>query len=223
MIKFENVTKTYQTGETHYQALKGITFDIEKGEVVSIVGPSGSGKSTAMNIIGLLDKPTSGKYYLSDEDTFNFDSNEQAFWRNKKIGFIFQSFFLLPRMTALQNVMLPLQYSSDQIPNVKELARQMLERVEMEKFAHHRPNELSGGQKQRVAIARALVTNPAIILADEPTGALDSKTSDIVLDLLLSQAVGTTIIIITHDMEIAEKSARILEIRDGVIRREVKK
>jgi putative ABC transport system ATP-binding protein len=217
MIKFENVTKVYHTGETSFQALKGVSFTIARGEQMAIVGPSGSGKSTLMNILGLLDKPTEGHYTLAGEDVLQLTADEQAYWRNKKIGFIFQAFFLLPRLNALQNVMLPLQYALEKPPNIEERAMQMLERMEIDKFYDHKPNELSGGQKQRVAIARALVTQPEIILADEPTGALDTHTSEVVLDLLFHQAKGTTVVIITHDHEVADRCERKIIVRDGLI------
>lgn len=218
MIKFDKVTKTYQTGKTKFQALKGISFEIATGELVAIIGPSGSGKSTTMQILGLLDKPTTGTYFLEGNDTSHLTRIEQAKLRNLKIGFVFQSFFLLPKLTALQNVGLPLFYSRKKPREIRHRAMELLERVEMAEFADHRPNELSGGQKQRVAIARALVGEPQIILADEPTGALDTKTSDRVLDLMLHQAKGTTVIIITHDREVAERCPRVLEIRDGLMK-----
>lgn len=218
MIKFDEVTKTYRMGKASFQALKGVSFEIEKGELVAIIGPSGSGKSTTMQILGLLDKPTSGHYYLEGKDTSDLTRIEQAKLRNLKIGFIFQSFFLLPKLTALQNVGLPLFYANVSKSEIKERSLDLLARVEMAEFAHHKPNELSGGQKQRVAIARALVSKPQILLADEPTGALDTKTSDHVLDLMIHQAKGTTIIIITHDPEVAQACPRVIEIRDGLIK-----
>ncbi len=223
MIKLENVKKTYHTGETSFQALKGVSFNIEKGEQVAIVGPSGSGKSTLMNILGLLDKPTEGHYTLAGEDVLDLTPDEQAYWRNRKIGFVFQAFFLLPRLNALQNVMLPMQYAQNKPSNMKELAMAMLERMEIDKFYDHRPNELSGGQKQRVAIARALVTQPEIILADEPTGALDTHTSEVVLELLFHQAKGTTVVIITHEHDVADRCERKIVVRDGLILEEGKK
>lgn len=217
MIKFENVTKVYHTGETSFEALKGVSFHIHKGEHIAIAGPSGSGKSTIMNILGLLDKPTEGHYTLAGEDTLKLTSNEQAYWRNRKIGFVFQAFFLLPRLTALQNVMIPLQYSAEKPPNMRERAMAMLDRMEIAQFYNHKPHELSGGQKQRVAIARALVTQPEIILADEPTGALDTHTSEVVMQLMLHQGKGTTIVIITHDHEVADRCERKIQVRDGLI------
>lgn len=217
MINLENVTKTYHTGETSFQALKGVSFHVARGEQVAIVGPSGSGKSTLMNILGLLDKPTEGHYKLAGEDVLQLTPDQQAYWRNRKIGFIFQAFFLLPRLTAVQNVMLPLQYAREKVPDIEDRARQMLERMEIGQFHDHRPNELSGGQKQRVAIARALITQPEIILADEPTGALDTHTSEVVLELMFHQAKGTTVVIITHDHEVADRCERKIIVRDGLI------
>lgn len=218
MIEFNHVTKIYHMGKTKFKALKGISFKIEKGELVAIIGPSGSGKSTTMNILGLLDKPTTGQYLLEGKETANLSSNELARLRNQKIGFVFQAFFLLPKLTALQNVGLPLFYAHEKRKIIKQCAMEMLEKMDMEKFASHKPNELSGGQKQRVAIARALVSKPELILADEPTGALDSKTGKQVLDLMVHQAEGTTIIIITHDPEIAKRVPRIIQIYDGMIK-----
>jgi ABC-type lipoprotein export system ATPase subunit len=217
MIELENVTKTYYTGESSFQALKGVSINITRGENVAIVGPSGSGKSTLMNILGLLDKPTEGQYKLGGEDVLQLTADEQAYWRNRKIGFVFQAFFLLPRLTALQNVMLPLQYAREKPTDIEDRAMRMLERMEIKQFYDHRPNELSGGQKQRVAIARALVTQPEIILADEPTGALDSHTSEVVLELMFHQARGTTVVIITHDHEVADRCQRKIIVRDGLI------
>lgn len=210
-------------GKETYVALKGINLSITRGDLVTIIGSSGSGKTTTMNILGLLDRPTSGKYYLEGIDTSTFELDQLADLRNQKIGFIFQSFFLLPRLTALQNVMLPLAYRRNHPPEDrrdKNLARAMLARVGMSKYITHRPFELSGGQQQRVAIARALVGDPSIILADEPTGALDAKNSHDVLELLkeLNQSEGSTIIIITHDPEVAKKSNRIIKIYDGLIK-----
>lgn len=220
MIDLENVHKTYYMGKNKYEALKGIDLHVSTGELLAIIGPSGSGKSTTMNILGLLDHPTEGRYLLDGQETANLSSNQLAELRNKSIGFIFQSFFLLPKLTAIQNVGLPLLYSHVSQKDIKARALDMLDHVEMAGFADHRPNELSGGQKQRVAIARALVTQPKIILADEPTGALDSKTSDIVLDLMIHQAKGTTVIIITHDPEVAEACPRVVEIHDGLLTKE---
>ena len=218
MIDLEHVTKTYQMGTNTYEALRGIDLHVGRGDLAAIIGSSGSGKSTTMNILGLLDKPTSGRYVLAGEDTSHLSSNQLAHLRNRKIGFIFQSFFLLPRLSALHNVGLPMEYANWPAKKIRQRALEMLERVDMKQFAHHKPNELSGGQKQRVAIARALVLEPEIILADEPTGALDSKTSDDVLQLLINQAEGTTVIIITHDPEVAAACPRVIKIYDGLIK-----
>lgn len=222
MIKLENVRKTYRMGDTVFEALKGISITIEKGELVAIVGPSGSGKSTTMNILGLLDKPTSGKYYLDNIDTSEFSGDKLSGLRNRRLGFIFQQFFLLPKLTAIDNVVLPLSYRRDEkhsSSEIKSMAMAMLEKVGMAKFAHHRPTELSGGQQQRVAIARALLGNPSIIMADEPTGALDTVTSQQIMELLMAQMKehGTTVVIITHSLEIARQCQRGIFIRDGLI------
>ena len=218
LIKFDNITKTYQTGKNEFTALKGITFTIDTGEHVAIIGPSGSGKSTTMHIIGLLDRLTTGHYYFNGKETIELSYNELAALRNRTIGFVFQSFFLLPKLTALQNVGLPLFYRNVSKKESKERCMDILEKVGMADYATHRPYELSGGQQQRVAIARALVGEPKIILADEPTGALDSKTSDVIMELLLHQAKGTTVIIITHDPEVAKECRRVIKIYDGMIK-----
>lgn len=219
LIKLENITKTYHLGENDYCALKGLDFELEKGEMTAIVGVSGSGKSTLMNIIGFLDRATSGQYYFGDKNVSQLSDKELAIIRNRKIGFVFQSFFLLPRASALQNVMLPLSYRDTKTEDAKKAALQMLDKVGMAQLAHHRPNQLSGGQQQRVAIARALVTNPELILADEPTGALDSQTGDEVMALFtrLNQEEGRTIIIITHDKEISKRCKRVVTIKDGMM------
>ena len=222
MIKLENIKKSYRMGDTIFEALKGISFTINKNELVAIVGPSGSGKSTTMNILGLLDKPTSGKYYLDDIDTSGFLGDELSELRNERLGFIFQQFFLLPKLTAIDNVMLPLSYRRKNKPSdkeIKEMAMTMLGKVNMEKFAHHRPTELSGGQQQRIAIARALIGKPSIIMADEPTGALDTKTTAQIMDLLMSEMAetGTTVVIITHSLEVAAQCQRAIHVRDGLL------
>ncbi len=217
MIKLDNVTKTYIMGKNEFQALKGISFEIKKGELAALMGPSGSGKSTTMNIIGLLDHPTSGHYYLESEESTHLSKNELARVRNKKIGFIFQSFFLLPKLNAVQNIGLPLFYANIGAKAIHKKSMNMLEKMEMAEYALHRPNELSGGQQQRVAIARALVHEPSVILADEPTGALDSKTSERVMELLTAHRGETTVVIITHDKEVAEQCPRVIQIRDGLI------
>lgn len=222
MIKLENVKKSYHMGETVFEALKGISLEIQNKELLAIVGPSGSGKSTTMHILGLLDKPTSGKYYLDGVDTAEFSGDKLSALRNKRLGFIFQNFFLLPRLTAIDNVMLPLTYRHEEKMSHAEMkarAMEMLAKVGMEKFGAHRPSELSGGQQQRVAIARALVGHPSIIMADEPTGALDTKTSQQIMDLLTKEVTetGTTVVIITHSPEIARQCSRSISIRDGLI------
>ena len=218
VIKAENLTKIYQMGEVKVHALNGLSLKIARGEVVSIMGPSGSGKSTLMNIIGCLDRPTSGNYILDDEAVSSLTDDQLATIRNRKVGFVFQSFNLLSRATALANVELPLRYSGNPRGG-RDRARQALESVGLADRIHHRPNELSGGQQQRVAIARALVNEPAIILADEPTGNLDTKSGQEIMELLLqlNRQRGTTLIIVTHAADIAERSQRIIRIRDGVV------
>ena len=218
VIIAENLVKTYQMGDVEVNALRGLTMGINRGEVVAIVGPSGSGKSTLMNILGCLDRPTSGTYVLDDEPVAGMSDDQLANIRNRKVGFIFQSFNLLPRQTALSNVELPLRYSGKK-EGRKERARQSLIAVGLENRINHRPYELSGGQQQRVAIARALVNDPAIIMADEPTGNLDSKVGQEIMDLLLNlnKQVGTTLIIVTHDPKVAAQTQRIIRIRDGMV------
>jgi putative ABC transport system ATP-binding protein len=219
LIKLEQVAKVYQLGENHFSALKGINFELQRGEMLAIVGVSGSGKSTLMNIIGFLDYCTSGRYFFSGKDVSHLSEEELADIRNTKIGFVFQSFFLLARSNALQNVMLPLFYRGTPRVEAKERAMHMLEKVGVAHLADHRPNQLSGGQQQRVAIARALVGNPEVILADEPTGALDSQTGNEVMELLtdLNRQEGRTIVIITHDKEVSRRCPRTVTIRDGVM------
>jgi putative ABC transport system ATP-binding protein len=221
MIKCENITKIYNSGDIETVVLKGISFDIKKGEFVAIIGPSGSGKSTLMHILGTLDKPTSGKYLLNNDDMLNFPDDELAKIRSKRIGFVFQSFNLLPRANVLRNVMLPLIYDNE-VKKEERLVRaeKALTSAGLEKERwHNLSSQLSGGQMQRVAIARALVNNPDLILADEPTGNLDSKTGDIVLDTFkrLNKEYGHTIVLITHERYVAEHADRIIELRDGVI------
>ncbi len=218
VIVAQNLVKTYKMGDVEVNALRGLTMGINRGEVVAIVGPSGSGKSTLMNILGCLDRPTSGDYTLDGEAVAGLSDDQLADIRNRKVGFIFQSFNLLPRATALSNVELPLRYSG-KTEGRKERARQSLIAVGLENRINHRPYELSGGQQQRVAIARALVNDPAIIMADEPTGNLDSKVGQEIMDLLLNlnRQVGTTLIIVTHDPKIAAQTQRIIRIRDGVV------
>lgn len=218
MIKIEGLTKIYDTGSIQVAALKGIDLEIEKGEFVAIMGTSGSGKSTLMNILGCLDRPTQGKFYLDGVDVSGMREVDQAKMRNEKIGFVFQSFNLLPRMTALQNVELPMIYGRHTAKYRHEQAAKALEKVGLGDRMHHRPNELSGGQKQRVAIARALAGNPAVILADEPTGALDSKTSYEIMNMIRAlNDEGSTIIVVTHEADIAAQAKRIVVIKDGLI------
>lgn len=216
IIELDNIVKTYFRGTEELQVLKGITLHVEDGDFVAIIGPSGSGKSTLMNTIGLLDVPTSGSYVLDGVNTLGLSDNKMAELRNHKIGFIFQQFNLLPRLTALENVELPLIYSGMSRTDRRDSALAMLDSLGMKSRAGHRPSELSGGQQQRVAIARALVSKPSLLLADEPTGALDSKTGKEVLELMLElNKRGNTIVLITHDPGIAEHASRVVAIRDG--------
>ncbi|MGD9093164.1 MAG: ABC transporter ATP-binding protein [Anaerolineales bacterium] len=217
VVSARDLTKLYQLGEIEVAALRGLSLEIKPGEVVSIMGPSGSGKSTLMNILGCLDRPTTGDYYLDGENVAKMSDDQLADIRNQKVGFIFQSFNLLPRTSALANVELPLRYSSKNGKPRRQLARESLVVVGLGDRFHHRPNELSGGQQQRVAIARALVNNPSIVMADEPTGNLDTKSGEEIMDLLLNlnKERGTTLIIVTHDPEIAELTERVVTIRDG--------
>lgn len=219
LIELHHVTRHYQMGHHRIDALKEINLSIEQGECVAIIGPSGSGKSTLMNVIGLLDTPSSGKYLLDEEDVSTFSTDKLATLRNHLIGFVFQAFFLLPRLNALQNVCLPLIYQNIRQKQAQKIALSLLERVGMADRAYHKPNELSGGQQQRVAIARALVCDPKILLADEPTGALDSKTGQEIIDLFiqLNRDHNKTVILITHDQAIAEKTDRIIHIYDGLL------
>ena len=218
VIRTEDLWKTYQMGAEQVHALRGVTFEVPRGEYLAIMGPSGSGKSTLMNLIGCLDTPTSGQYLLNGKLVSEMDDDELAYIRNKEIGFVFQTFNLLPRATALHNVELPLIYNGTPRSQRLEMAKRALERVDLADRMNHKPNELSGGQRQRVAIARALVNNPSIILADEPTGNLDSQTSQEIMsffDELHSQ--GNTIILVTHEHDIAEHAHRVLHILDGRI------
>lgn len=220
VIRMENIVKTYYLGKPNeLEILHGINLTVNKGEVVSIVGESGSGKSTLMNIIGVLDRQTQGNYYLEGQDVNGMSDEVRSAIRNRRIGFVFQNFNLLPRANALKNVMVPLLYGEEHSKNGKEHAMEMLKMVGMEDRADHRPNELSGGQKQRVAIARAMINDPAIILADEPTGALDSKTGHMVMDLFhkLHEEQGKTIVLITHSQELAQETERIVTLLDGQI------
>lgn len=214
----QDIWRTYDMGLEKVHALRGVSLEVKKGEYVAIVGPSGSGKSTLMNIIGCLDTPTKGKYWLNGKLVSEMNDDQLAKIRNKEIGFVFQMFNLLPRATALHNVELPLIYAGVPASKRHEIAMRALEAVELGDRAHHRPNELSGGQRQRVAIARALVNNPSILLADEPTGALDSKTSIEIMELFEKlHSEGNTIIIVTHERDIAARAHRIITIRDGMI------
>ena len=224
VVEASDLTKVYKMGEVEVQALSGATFKIKRGEVVAIMGPSGSGKSTIMNILGCLDRPTSGEYLLDGESVAALGDDQLANIRNHKVGFVFQSFNLLPRQTALANVELPLRYSG-QSEGRRERARGALVAVGLADRVSHRPTELSGGQQQRVAIARAIVNSPAIIMADEPTGNLDSKVGREIMTLLLNlnKESGTTLIIVTHDPAIGEQAQRVIHIRDGIVEKSAEK
>ena len=218
MINVDNLKKTYYMGNQSLDALSGVTFEITKGEYVAIMGPSGSGKSTLMNIIGCLDSPTKGTYSLNNKEVSQMSDDELSKIRNTEIGFVFQNFSLLPRSSALENVMLPLQYAGISLSDRKTIALDALEKVELLDRKDHKPSELSGGQQQRVAIARALVNNPSILFADEPTGNLDSQTGMKVLDIFKRlNENGQTIILITHENEVASAAKRIIHIKDGNI------
>jgi putative ABC transport system ATP-binding protein len=218
LIKTINVSKIYEIGQEKIKALDGISFSVEENEHLSIMGPSGSGKSTLMNLLGCLDTPTDGSYFLKGKEVAKYNDNQLADIRNKEIGFVFQTFNLLPRASALHNVELPLIYSGISRKKRRELALQALEKVGLADRIHHKPSELSGGQRQRVAIARALVNQPSILFADEPTGNLDSKTGEEILELFKSlHKIGNTIVVVTHEEYIAQRSERVVRLLDGRI------
>lgn len=223
VIQTINLKKIYHMGSVEVRALAGVSFNIYRGEIVSIMGPSGSGKSTLMNLLGCLDRPTSGRYILDGEEVSELDDDELASIRNRKVGFVFQSFNLLPRQTALANVELPMRYAGASKDRA-ERARTALASVGLSERIYHKPTELSGGQQQRVAVARALVNNPAILMADEPTGNLDSKSGKEIMELLLelNHKKGTTVIIVTHDPNIAAQTQRVIRLRDGLLEVEAK-
>ncbi|MEL6164079.1 MAG: ABC transporter ATP-binding protein [Cyanobacteria bacterium J06628_3] len=218
IIHLEDIFKIYGSGETEVKALNNLNLTIEEGEYCSIMGPSGSGKSTAMNIIGCLDRPTSGNYYLDSVDVAQMDDTQLAHIRNKKLGFVFQQFHLLQQLTALENVMLPMLYASIPYAERKDRGIEALKRVGLEPRLNNKPNQLSGGQQQRVAIARAIVNRPVVLLADEPTGALDSKTTQEVLDIFTElNSTGITVVMVTHEPEVASQTQRIVWFRDGEV------
>jgi putative ABC transport system ATP-binding protein len=218
IIHLDNIRKSYFMGSNALEVLKGIRLDIQKNEYVALMGPSGSGKSTLMNILGCLDTPSSGTYVLNGKDVSEMSDDELAEVRNKEIGFVFQQFNLLPRLTAAENVALPLIYGGISRKDRTEWAMEALRKVGLEDRSHHKPNEMSGGQIQRVAIARALVNNPAILLADEPTGNLDTKTSKEVMEIFSHiQAAGNTVVLVTHEEDIAAYAKRVVRLRDGLI------
>ncbi len=219
LIKMEDLTKTYQVGETQVRALRGISYEIRKGDLLAIMGPSGSGKSTLMNIIGCLDKPTEGRYFLDGKEVSTFNKNQLAGIRNSKIGFVFQTFNLLARTTALENTELPLLYSNTPTREAKKLAMKALAQVGLEGRELHKSNQMSGGERQRVAIARALVNSPSLILADEPTGNLDTKTGNEIMAVFrrLNRENGITVILVTHDPEVSAIAEKVMYLRDGLI------
>ncbi|MFT3936346.1 MAG: ABC transporter ATP-binding protein [Chitinophagaceae bacterium] len=218
IIQLDNIQKSYFMGKEPIPVLKGISLSILKNEYVALMGPSGSGKSTLMNILGCLDSPTGGRYILNQQDVSKMADDDLAEVRNKEIGFVFQQFNLLPRLTAAENVALPLVYAGIPKKQRMEMAMEVLEKVSLTERSHHKPNEMSGGQCQRVAIARALVNNPSIILADEPTGNLDTKTSIEIMDIFGAiQASGNTVVLVTHEEDIAQHAHRVVRLRDGLI------
>lgn len=222
IIHLEDIHKSYFMGRQAINVLKGITLDIFRNEYVALMGPSGSGKSTLMNILGCLDSPTSGTYILNGQDVSKMEDNDLADVRNKEIGFVFQQFNLLPRMTALENVALPLVYAGVSKKQRLELAMEVVKKVGLEDRSHHKPNELSGGQCQRVAIARALVNNPSIILADEPTGNLDTKTSAEIMEIFnVIHQGGNTVVLVTHEEDISQYAKRVIRLRDGVVETDI--
>lgn len=218
VIKLEDITKSYIMGRQELQVLRGISLTINRNEYIALMGPSGSGKSTLMNIVGCLDSPTSGRYILNGNDVSTMEDNDLAEIRNKEIGFVFQQFNLLPRLTALENVALPLVYAGISKKLRTEMAMEVIKKVDLEPRSHHRPNELSGGQCQRVAIARALVNNPSIILADEPTGNLDTKTSYEIMNIFSKiHEDGNTVVLVTHEEDISNYAHRVIRLRDGLV------
>ncbi len=218
LIKTENLWKVYNMGKVKVEALRGVSLEVERGEYLAIMGPSGSGKSTLMNILGCLDTPTRGKYYLEGRDVSHLSDDELSLLRNQKIGFVFQSFHLLPRTPAIHNVELPLIYAGLGKKERRRRAEEALERVGLKKRMWHKPNELSGGERQRVAIARAIVNNPSILLADEPTGNLDSRSGEEIMKIFEDlHRAGNTIIVVTHDPQIASRTRRIVKLKDGEI------
>ncbi len=221
MIKVSNLRKVYSTGTVAVEALKGVTLTMHRGEFVAVMGPSGSGKSTFMNLLGLLDTPTSGNYWLEEREVSSLNKNELASLRNQKLGFVFQAFNLIPALTALKNVELPMLYAGVKPQERRQRAMLALEKVGLGERLQHRPNELSGGQNQRVAIARAIVNRPSVIMADEPTGALDTKTGEEIMGIFEElHREGTTIVLVTHEPDIAKHAKRILRFKDGLLIRD---